>query len=641
MCGIVGILNWNSNKNVSAPLLHKMSATLRHRGPDAEGHWLKNNVGLGHTRLSIIDLSKQGKQPFENEDGSLVMVCNGEIYNYEHLRKELIERGHTFRSSTDVEVILHLYEDYGAGCLEHLVGMFSFCIWNKRNRSMFLARDRIGEKPLYYTKTSTGFYFASEIKAFWNIPELEKKVNKKMSFALVSFAFPPDPFTFYHGVLGLPPATYMIVTNDGKVQQKRYWNVDFSRRRHSLKLPDAVAEFKHIFREVMIGCLESDVPVGVFLSGGLDSGIITAEASQLVDELTTFTIRDHNSPESDPDWLRSKITLSKLPNVKNKSFVFSPRSLASLPRIISQYDSPVIINELLFSDGLASLTRNHVKVALAGNGADEIFGGYDYYNQALILDRLKPGLPYLPWALLPLLPKHLANRLLKFKPLSGLKITQIRGFLTDLAGKHFSELLMTPEMVKQFPLWKTGNTVNKYAEECNPQNYLDTVMYTDLMIGRQHVTTLVPDISGMAHGLEIRSPFLNHKLIEFAASLPIHMKVPNAFSQKKNKLIIKKSLEHLLPSRLIYSKKIGFGSRISLQSLIMEPASRKLLEKYVCNGRYLTFNIFSPSGVKWAMQHSPLQVWILLTFSIWAELNFFCCSINELEADMESLINHS
>jgi len=636
MCGISGLVTDQIAPATARQVVHEMNCALRHRGPDGEGLWDDGVAYLGHRRLAIIDLSASGSQPMTNEDGSIVLVCNGEIYNFKSLRADLLAAGHRFRSHTDVEVILHLYEDHGDECVRDLVGMFAFALWDTRRRRLLLARDRIGEKPLYYAATAKGFVFASEIAAVAGAAPLDvdMTLDDEAIAASLVYSCSPAPLTMFAGVRAVAPAS-RLVYEDRRVQLDRYWRIDCSRRR-PWREGEAAEALDGLLRQAVDGALIADVPVGVLLSGGVDSSAIAMHAGEANAAIQAFSIAHDSVDRPDPDLARARQVASQL-HLPHREIPFEAVDLSLLPRIVQGYGQPFNVFPMLYADRLAASVRQHVKVALGGNGADEIFGGYRGYNRQLVVDRLTAMLAVTPWWT-GAIPGLGGGRLERFRTAAREPIEERRGRTFDQLSYQSGVALFTARFADRARAFRPGRFVAEYSRECAPRDYLDTVMYSDLMVYHQHGTTVITDVSGMTHALEIRAPFLDHRVVEFAFSLPTGLKVRSPWRPNYNKYTLKRSVERRLPRSVLYGRKYGFGYNISFPELLSGPW-RGAVDEFVRRGRYLELGIFSREGAERAIARSPADVWRLLVFSIWAELHAFGESTGALGARLLSAIS--
>ena len=633
MCAISGLLTGDLSADSAQALVEAMSGAQRHRGPDGGGSWNDGHAYLGHRRLAIIDLRSCAAQPMTNEDGSVVLICNGEIYNYRELRAALETRGHAFKSNTDIEVILHLYEEHGDRCVEHLVGMFAFAIWDTPRQRLLLARDRIGEKPLYYAALPGGIAFASEIPALLRIPGIERTLDEEALAASLIYPSSPAPLTMFAQIRAVPPAT-RLVYDGGHTTLSRYWKIDCSRTRR-IREADAIEELDGLMQRAVRGTLMADVPVGVLLSGGVDSSAIAFYAATAGANVQTFSVGYDTPRQPDPDLARAREVARQL-GLPHRVIPFSPFDLALLPSIIERYAQPFNVFPMLYADQLAAGVRQHVTVALGGNGADEAFGGYRGYNRQLIASRLNPMLRRMPaWV-----SRVGGGRIDRLRQSAMSDVTQRRAqSLNDLAGV-LRGTLFTTEFAARTRDCAPGRFVAAYASECSPRDYLDTVMYSDLMVYHQHGTTVITDVSGMAHSLEIRAPFLDHRLLEFVFSLPRPLKVPSALRPNLNKYVLKRSLERSLPRDVLYGRKYGFGFNIRFDDLLRGPW-RPAADVFVRNGRYLELGVFSRKGAAWALEHSPADVWRLLVFALWAEIYVFREPVERISSRLREAVGRS
>jgi asparagine synthase (glutamine-hydrolysing) len=620
MCGIAGVVGCVSPGGDTVPLVTRMTRLQAHRGPDGEGIWSSDHAVLGHRRLAIIDVSENGRQPMTNEDGSLVIVVNGEIYSYKSLRAQLARRGHVFKSHSDSETILHLYEEVGDRCVEQLVGMFAFALWDVRARRLLLARDRIGEKPLYYAFVNGGIAFASEIKALLTVPGVDTSLDREAVTATLVYSSAPPPLTFFKGIRALEPAAVMAWHN-GAATTRRYWSLNFARASRRWTWDSALERYDALLTESVSNCLVSDVPVGVYLSGGVDSSSICAKAAELVGSVPTFCIGHSTEERPDPELLRA-VRVADILNLPHTSLNFNLLDVTRLPYALSYYDQPFYQLRLLLDDQLAAAARRSVKVVLTGAGADEIFGGYRGYNNVRLASLFDSAAGLIPQALIRALPGDDAAKWKTFAQVARLPLEKRKGAMLEREKDVRAHRLFTPEWYKFSSQCSVGRFADYYCSECEPRNYLDATLYFQLMSFNQHGTTMLSDVAGMSKGLEIRSPFLNHALIEFAASLPIDFLVPSLANPKHNKAIVKKHLALSMPDDIVYARKFGFGYALTYRDLLSR-SWRPAAEAFVAKGRYLDLGIFSPEAARAAVDEGSYTAFMLLVFSVWAEMYVF------------------
>jgi len=563
MCGICGKISFNKNSKITEALLRDMCATLRHRGPDDEGIYLSEGnarAGLGHRRLSIIDLSQAGHQPMSNEDGTIWLSMNGEIYNFPELREALEKKGHRFKSRTDAETILHMYEDKGTDCLKEFRGAFAFAIWDSKKNRLFIARDRVGKKPLYYSYRNQTLTFASEIKAILKDPEISAQVNRPAITDYLSYGYTPTPETMFRGIMKLPPAHMMVYEND-TLKIERYWRLDFSK-----KLILSEAEYQHRIMDLLEEAtrirLISDVPLGTFLSGGIDSSAVVYLMSKInTSPVKTFSIGFEEQSHSE---LKYAKIIANTFGTEHHEYIVKPKAIELLPKLVWHYDEPYADSSALPSYYVAKMTRQEVKVALNGDGGDEDFGGYERFMAARFAELFRK----LPEALRNSIIKLFINRIpesLEFKHFA----TRFKRFMT-MASKPYRERhynwvsifrdaekknLFSDVFKKEISSRNSFHYINNTFEECTSKDIVDRVMFTDIETGLLNDLLVKMDIATMANSLEGRSPFLDQKVMEFAASMPSNLKIKGT----RLKYILKKALTKALPEEILSRGKMGFG----------------------------------------------------------------------------------
>ena len=562
MCGICGKLALDGT-TPQKDLILKMSDTLRHRGPDDEGIYIGKNIGLGHRRLSIIDLST-GHQPLSNEDDTIWIVFNGEIYNFLEIRPNLISRGHRFKTKTDTETVIHLYEEYGVDCVQHLRGMFALAIWDEKKRRLFLARDRIGKKPLCYSFTKNSFVFASELKAILEDIDINKEINLEAIHHYLTYQYVPSPLTIFTQIKKLPPGHIMVV-EDGKIKRlERYWRPEYTPKT-SLSEPEIIESILEILKEATRIRLISDVPLGAFLSGGIDSSATVAMMSQLMDKpVKTFSI---GFPEASFNELSFARVIADRFKTEHHEEIVKPDALDILPKIVWHYNEPYADSSCIPTYYLSQMTRQNVTVALNGDGGDEIFAGYERY------------LAYKLTSYYEKVPKFIRDGILntlKAFPESSLRQDFIR------KAKRFTEVMTEPKerrYIRWLSIFSNEMKERIYSEEMKERmrsidsvemvadsfkrsgtdDLLDTLLFVDTLNYLPEDLMVKVDIASMAHSLECRSPFLDHKLVEFAASIPSCLKLKG----RKTKYILKKALAKILPEEILNRGKMGFGVPLS------------------------------------------------------------------------------
>jgi asparagine synthase (glutamine-hydrolysing) len=554
MCGIYGVYYADRDRPVREDTLRAMGEAIRHRGPDESGLLSDGAFGFGMQRLSIIDL-KTGQQPIGNEDGSVQVVFNGEIYNYRQLAHDLVERGHVLATTSDTEVIVHLWEDYGPDCVRHLSGMFAFAVWETRSRTLFVARDRLGIKPLYYADTPAGFVFGSELKALLRVPEVARKASPEAAVAYLRWGYVPDPLAILEGVRKLPPAHTVLVRAGRIVHQPRaYWDLTpFYAEPHFGSPAALVDELRWRLADSVRSHLVSDVPLGAFLSGGVDSTSVVAHmAAEYGQSIKTFSIGFDEPAYDERPFARMA---AERFGTDHHELVVRPHSVDRIAHIVSYFDEPFADASSIPTYFVSELASQHVKVVLSGDGGDELFAGYDRYlvdHQRRGLSALRrlglapaigavsrvlpegtPGKRFLHDATLPRIDRYLSG-LLHFDDgtLAGLLEGDARAALTrreDIIAPHVDR----------------GRALGFPAR----LQHLDVATYLPA-----DILTKVDRMS-MAHSIEARVPLLDHSLVEFAAGLPAHL----AFGGSGGKYLFKRALTGLVPEAILTRPKKGFG----------------------------------------------------------------------------------
>jgi len=571
MCGICGQINLN-NESVDENLLKSMTSCLSHRGPDDEGIYLKKNVGLGHRRLSIIDLSPLAHQPMSNEDGTIWIVYNGEIYNFPELREDLIKRGHVFRSRSDTETIIHLYEEYGAECLKHIRGMFAFAIWDEKEKSLFLARDRIGKKPLYYRHSQNTFVFASEIKSILQDKSFLRKPDHAAIHHYLTYQYVPSPWTAFEGIKKLPPAHYLVLKN-GQAEIKRYWKLSYLPKHNPHSPPfskGGKGGFERALKKEIIERLKeavkirliSDVPLGAFLSGGIDSSTVVAMMSGIMNEpVKTFSI---GFKEDTYNELRYARMVAEKYKTDHTEFIVEPKAIDIIDKLVWHYNEPFADSSAIPTYYVSKLAREHVTVILNGDGGDENFAGYGRYianEVSSAIHRLFPT--SIAKALLPFVmamphgtdPNNFFWRLKRFLQ-EYIKSPEMRNahwlchFSTEMKSELYADGFLSQfSGIDSFEL-----LLDKY-KEAEAESFLDKTLYTDVMMYLPDDLLVKVDVASMANSLEARSPFLDHEFMEFVAKIPSELKLRG----KTTKYILKEALKGILPDEVIFRQKMGFG----------------------------------------------------------------------------------
>ncbi|MFH1902570.1 MAG: asparagine synthase (glutamine-hydrolyzing), partial [Candidatus Omnitrophota bacterium] len=550
MCGIVGRIE-KSGRETDPQILRRMADVLRHRGPDQEGYYRKNGVGLEHRRLSIIDLATGG-QPLKNETGDVILVANGEIYNFEELREKLEKKGHCFRTKSDNEVIVHLYEEEGVGCLKELRGMFAFGLWDEKKEQLLLARDRLGKKPLIYSETPSSFNFASEIQALLLAPDIKKEVDRQAIDDYLTLQYIPSPRSIFSGIKKLPAGHYLTYQK-GRISLERYWEIDFN---HKIKVSESEAGrlVLDALQEAVRLRMVSDVPLGAFLSGGIDSSAVVGLMSRISEKpVRTFSI---GFSEKDYDELKYAGKVARLFGTEHSEFMVRPDIVAILPEMVKHYNEPFGDNSAIPTYYLCAETKKMVTVALSGDGGDENFAGYPRYRQALTLEKFRPVLSRIPKSLAGIIPRSGSDRQRKIawilKEAPGLSEAERYSRWMTVFPASEKEALYQPS----FKNFLSADPYQKLKDLWpRADNHLDKMLCSDFNLYLPDCLLVKMDIASMSHGLEVRSPFLDQKVVELTASLPAGYKLRSG----QSKYLLKKIFKNILPAEILKRKKMGFG----------------------------------------------------------------------------------
>jgi asparagine synthase (glutamine-hydrolysing) len=622
MCGICGKY---SVQGVPREEVKRMADSIAHRGPDDDGYYINGCIGLGHRRLSIIDLST-GRQPLSNEDESIWIVFNGEIYNYPKLKKELLSKGHEFKTSTDTEVIVHLYEEMGDRCVEKLNGMFAFAIWDQKQQKLLLARDRIGQKPLFYFSNEKKFLFGSEIKAILAADDVPRRVNLAAVHHYLTLRFIPAPLTMFEGIEKLP-AGHILTYRNGKANIKRYWDLDFNN-----KITESEPQYLQRLENQLLATVDShmisDVPVGAFLSGGMDTSTIVALMGQLLPTpFKTFAIGVKEQDYSELGYAKMVAERYQTHHVEE---IVSANLISLMPKIVWHMDEP--------SDPIAAcmyqaarLASQNVKVVLGGDGGDELFAGFDRYLGVGLIDYYK------------IIPAELRHKM--FRPIfdrfsdtfSYKSMVQKIRWIDQLAdysgGQRYAEATAffrfnhnQKEKLFNSRIWdglkkidSNQVIVDQYDKE-NASDPIDKMLYADFMTRLSEHTLMLTDRMNMAFSLEARSPFLDHELVELMAKYPSKMKI----NGRQLKYILRKFSENRLPKEILARKKQGFMFPMAywFRNELYEFLKSFLDNSYFLNSGIINknevFNLIESHHKSRVDNH--VRLWMLLNLEVWHQL---------------------
>ncbi len=558
MCGIAGALARRPEDAAPAGAVERFAAAMIHRGPDGFGFHRAGPVALGHRRLSIIDLSDAGRQPMTNEDGQIAIVVNGEIYNHAELRADLIAKGHTFKSGSDSEVVAHLYEEVGDRVPELLRGMFAFAVWDARKGTLLLARDRFGEKPLFYCDRGDGFVFASELAALVADERTPTALSMEALDSYLALQYVPAPHTIYEAVKKLPAGHTLTVKCGQAPVLKRYYQISFEPTLEDVPEEEAVKRVRATVEEAVRSRLMSDVPLGAFLSGGVDSSIVVAcMARELGTPVKTFSVGFAEGSRADNELPFARL-VAKRWKTDHHELVVEPDMVGLLPSIVRHHGEPFADTSAVPTRYLCEMTRKHVKVALSGDVGDEAFGGYRRYvwaHVAAILRRLPAPLLDVVSGALRSLPGGKARWLREYGArLSSDEATRYLRFICHFSVEEKTSLY-TPALAERFA---KDRTAEAFAAELGASDAEDTVS----RLQNLDVETYLPDdilakvdIASMTHGLEARAPLCDHHVVELGASLPGWMKVRGG----KGKHIFKQAFADLVPPEILNRRKKGFA----------------------------------------------------------------------------------
>jgi asparagine synthase (glutamine-hydrolysing) len=585
MCGIAGKINFDGP--VDPLVIRRMCRAMRHRGPSSRGEFARDGVAIGMQRLAIIDVVG-GDQPVFNEDGSVVVVMNGEIYNYQELRSELITRGHVFSTHSDTEVLVHLYEDLGDRMVERLRGMFAFAIWDARQRELLLGRDRVGKKPLFWARDGSTIWFCSELYALMQDHELRRSPDARAIASYLTFQYVPAPMCVFADVRKVVPATTLRV-NDRGVTERQYWSLSYEPKLDGVPEQELQERLRDLLWESTRLRLMSEVPLGAFLSGGVDSSaVVAAMADQMGEPVKTFSIGFGD--DTDFDELHFARIVAERCATDHHEFHVRPEAIAILPRMARHYGEPFADSSAIPSFYLAELTGRHVTVALNGDGGDESFAGYERYFGSRV-----PGL--FDWVPLPV--RRLApgvTSVLGDGPRVNSHRTRLqrlaRAVAMDPAERYahwmsiFPATMSTQAFTSDFAValdgWRADRLLVERLLASSATRTIDVLLDVDVHTYLPGDLLVKMDIATMAHSVEARSPFLDHHLMEFAAALPVELKLRG----KQSKRILKAALRGVVPDAILDRSKMGFGVplarwfREDLRELpgevLLDPASHTL-----------------------------------------------------------------
>jgi len=614
MCGIVGIYNLNKS-SVDKNLLLSMIRKINHRGPDDSGIFLHKNVGLGHARLSIIDLSSAGHQPMSDSEEILHIVFNGEIYNFKEIRKSLEDLGYKFKSKTDTEVILYSYKEWGIDCVKKFNGMFAFAIFDQENDLFFIARDRMGEKPLYYYFNNNKFIFASEIKAILEDKDVKREIDNQGLVNYFTFGHSIAPDTLYKGIKKLSPGNYIIFKN-GKIEIEKYWDLLLIDNIEDKGEKYYCQKVKDILENSVRDRLVSDVPLGVFLSGGIDSSLMVAMmAKNKVSPLKTFSVGFNVGGKEFNELSDAKIVADYFKTDHHEIILEESDLINTLNKLVYYFDEP-------FGDAasfpvfyMSEFAKKYVSVVLTGEGADEIFGGYRRYLVEKNLSKVSPLSPILNNSFSKYCLESLPNlrRVKKLASALAIKndLERYTNWISFFSSDALNDLFLNKNLPDPLKVYKQDYSLYKGNE------WLKTIMRLDQKILLPDGYLEKVDKTTMAFGLESRAPFLDHKLVEFAESIPSNYKIKG----QETKIILRQILKEFLPESICKKAKHGFAvpTNIWLKGKLKNYLFEIIFDERTKQRGYFDFEYIEKIYKKYKNESQPLdsQLWLILNFELW------------------------
>jgi asparagine synthase (glutamine-hydrolysing) len=620
MCGICGVVSFQPNTPADRSSLRQMNASLRHRGPDDEGYYEDDQVVLAMRRLSIIDLHT-GQQPISNESGDIWVVYNGEIYNFQKVRAALEQRGHIFKTQTDTEIIVHAYEEYGDECVTHFNGMFAIALWDARKRRLFLARDRLGIKPLYYWSGADKLVFGSELKALTCHPDVPRQLNLAAVDLFLALEYIPAPHTIYEGVFKLMPGHTLIIES-GQLKITQYWDVPY--QPVSQSEAECVEILSGLIKEAVRLRLISDVPLGAFLSGGIDSSAIVGYMSQnMTEPVQTFSI---GFGEDTYNELPYAEVVAKHFGTTHHVEVLNPDYASLAEQLVWQYDEPFADTSIFPTYLVSKVASQKVKVVLSGDGGDELFAGYDTYR-AEKLDRYYGRLPgAMRSRVLPKVAKWLPPQPAKKGMINRIK-RMVEGGALDASLQHTRWMIFMSQADKN-SLYRSGlqaalnedltaKYLGAYFEKANRFDRLAQQQYVDIKTYLAEDILTKVDRMSMAVSIEARVPFLDYHIVEFAMNLPAHMKLNGS----RTKSILRNAVKDLVPGLVLEKPKEGFSIPMkhwlctSLKPMMLDLLSKETIQRH----SYFDHKVVA----KWTQEHlegranHSHRLWALMVFQMW------------------------
>jgi asparagine synthase (glutamine-hydrolysing) len=626
MCGIAGKYDFKRNRRIDEDLIRRMCSRIIHRGPDDEGYYVEDCIGLGMRRLSIIDV-EGGRQPVFNEDKTIVIVYNGETYNFMELRRLLERKGHRFYTETDTEALVHAYEEYGLDFIKKIRGMFAFALWDSRKKRLILARDRMGQKPLYYKHKGGTLWFCSEVKSMLADPLVEREVDLQSLDYYLTFNYVPAPHTIFGGINKLPPAA-MLICENGKIDIQKYWTLDNSFS-NTMGENECVDHLYDLLSESVKMRLISDVPLGAFLSGGIDSSIIVGlMAEHSSSPVKTFSIGFTESEFSELEYAR---VVAERFATDHHEYVVTSDVADLIPKLIWHFSEPAGDSSAIPTYYVSRMTRQSVTVALSGDGGDEQFAGYGKYPiiKNIVSKNSLNGL------LRSLAGKLILNQDLSFLPVDSIfkRIQKSLGYrysppkdrdymwITHF-DDSFKNQLYSPEIKSKIEKQHARAYYDAITNQSPNKDVFSQILFMDLTSYLPDDLLTKVDMASMANSLEVRSPFLDHKFVEFAVALPNSLKLRNGIT----KYVLKKAFARLLPDKILERPKMGFSIPIDKW---FRRDLRDLSYEIMLGGNNEIKNYFDQKFVRYLLDahcsgaaNHGTKLWLLLNFALWHEIFF-------------------
>ena len=628
MCGIAGFTQFHQQQG-SIESLKAMGERIFHRGPDAGSEYLTDKVGLCHRRLAIIDLSAAGVQPMKSADEQVIISFNGEIYNFIELREELIGQGVEFKTETDTEVILALYQTLGIKLLDKINGMFAFAIWDNVKQELFVARDRIGKKPLYYSFFNNDLVFASELKAMLALPSIPKEIRLDAVHDFFAYQYIPDPKTIFQGIHKLEPGHYLLVNERG-LNKQQYWDISFAKQTKQSE-PELIKELQELAGDCTAKRMVSDVPLGAFLSGGVDSsGVVALMAKQAKrtngEAITTCSI---GFDEEKFDETKYAALVAEQYGTEHHKLIVQENVEDNLEHIVSFFDEPFADPSLVPTYFVSQLARQKVTVAIAGDGGDEVFAGYEKYSVDHLENKLRNKIPsWIRTSIFPAL-ANIARSIdinasqrasslltsLSVEPAMGFYISN--SFIKDATWQALINDKTKVELGDYHPSKLTTDFYNK----CDGNDHLSRILYTDMKTYLPGDILVKVDRMSMANSLEVRAPILDYKLMEFASTIPSELKFNTNKSKPEKKYLLKEAFKDYLSDDILYRKKMGFS--VPLASWLRNEL-KSIIEERLLNREHGLCDFFKKEQIAKLWQEHKTEkkdnatvLWSMLMFQMW------------------------